>query len=99
YHLLLYPDEDEHLRWQYRYSATRSMRPEIPERSPFFNFVFAIAEPQWAHVADGVDTLQRWPLDLRNFQVRNSHRADVIVNPLAARHGHRTLLEPAPIDE
>jgi Two component regulator propeller len=99
YHLLLYPDADEKLRWQYRYSATRSMRPEIPERSPFFNFTYAIAEPQWAHVADGVDTLRRWPLDLRNFATRNSHRADVIVNPSSGRHGNRTLIEPVPIDE
>ena len=99
YHLLLYPDADEKLRWQYRYSATRSMRTEIPERSPFFNFTFAIAEPQWAHVADGVDTLRRWPLDLRNFAVRNSGRADVIVDPRNSRHGNRTLLEPVPIDE
>jgi hypothetical protein len=99
YHLLLYPDDDEHLRWQYRYSATRSMRPEIPERSPFFNFVFALQEPQWAHVADGVDTLQRWPLDLRQFETRNSHRDDVIVNPHSSRHRHRTLLEPVRIDE
>ncbi len=99
YHLLLYPDEDEPLRWQYRYSATRSMRPEIPERSPFFNFVFAIDSPQWAHVADGVNTLQRWPLDLRQFEARNSHRDDVVVDPRTSRHGHRTLLEPVPIDE
>jgi hypothetical protein len=99
YHLLLYPDTDENLRWQYRYSATRSIRPEIPERSPFFNFVYAIEVPEWAHVADGVDTLQRWPLDLRQFEVRNSHRADVFVDPRASRHGHRALLEPLPIDE
>jgi hypothetical protein len=99
YHLLLYPDQDENLRWQYRYSAARSMRPEIPERSPFFNFTYAVAEPKWAHVADGVDTLQRWPLDLRQFEVRNSHRADVIVDPRRGRHGNRLLLEPVPIDE
>jgi hypothetical protein len=99
YHLLLYPDEDENLRWQYRYSATRSMRTEIPERSPFFNFVFAIDSPQWAHVADGVDTLKRWPLDLRQFEVRNSHRADVVVDPRRGRHGNRLLLQPLPIDE
>jgi hypothetical protein len=99
YHLLLYPDKDENLRWQYRYSAARSMRPEIPEKSPFFNFPFAIDSPQWAHVADGVDTLKRWPLDLRQFEVRNSHRADVIVDPRKGRHGHRILLEPVPIDE
>jgi hypothetical protein len=99
YHLLLYPDEDEALRWQYRYSATRSMRPEIPERSPFFNFVFATGAPQWAHVADGVDTLKRWPLDLRQFEARNSHRADVVVDPRRGRHGNRLLLQPVPIDE
>jgi hypothetical protein len=99
YHLLLYPDEDERLRWQYRYSATRSMRPEIPERSPFFNFVFALHAPQWAHVADGVDTLRRWPLDLRQFEARNSHRDDVIVDPRSSRHRHKTLLEPVRIDE
>jgi hypothetical protein len=99
YHLLLYPDDDERLRWQYRYSAARSMRPEIPERSPLFNFVFAIDSPQWAHVADGVDTLKRWPLDLRQFQTRNSHRADVVVDPRRGRHGNRLLLEPVPIDE
>jgi hypothetical protein len=99
YHLLLYPDENEKLRWQYRYSAARSMRPEIPERSPFFNFVFATDSPQWAHVADGVDTLKRWPLDLRQFETRNSHRADVIVDPRRGRHGNRLLLEPLPIDE
>jgi hypothetical protein len=99
YHLLLYPDVDEKLHWQYHYSAARSMRTEIPERSPFFNFTFAIAEPQWAHVADGVDTLQRWPLDLRNFAVRNSRRADLVVDPRNSRHGNRTLLLPVPIDE
>ncbi len=99
YHLLLYPDNDDDLRWQYRYSATRSMRPEIPERSPLFNFVFAIDSPQWAHVADGVDTLKRWPLDLRQYEARNSHRDDVMVDVRSSRFGHRTLLEPVPIDE
>ncbi len=99
YHLLLYPDEDANLHWQYRFSAARSMRPEIPERSPFFNFPFAIAFPQWAHVADGVDTLRRWPLDLRQFATRNSHRDDVIVDPRSSRHGNQTLLEPVSMDE
>jgi hypothetical protein len=75
------------------------MRPEIPERSPFFNFVYAIEVPKWAHVADGVDTLKRWPLDLRQFEVRNNHRADVVHDPRSGRHGHRNLLVPVPIDE
>lgn len=99
YHLLLYPDDSEELRLQYRYSATRSMRTEIPERAPLFNFVYATAVPEWAHVADAVDTLERWPLDLRQFQVRNSGRADVVVDPRASRHGHVTLMAPLPIDE
>ncbi len=99
YPLLLYPEEDENLRYNFQYSAVRSMRIDVPERSPFFNFVFAVGFPQWAHVADGIESLKEWPLDLRTFRVRNSHRDDVVLNPVLNRHGRQKLLEPVGFDE
>ncbi|MBI1785733.1 hypothetical protein HYR69_11370 [Candidatus Sumerlaeota bacterium] len=99
YHLLLYPDEDPKLDWQYRYSAVRSMRPLIPEKSPFFNFPFAVEFPNWAHVRDGVETLKNWPFDLRQWSVRNSLRDDVVLDKRLNREGSSVLLTPPDADE
>jgi len=99
YHLLLYPDDDPKLEWQYRYSAVRSMRTLVPEKSPLYNFVFGVEFPEWAHVNDGVETLEQWPLDLRHWRTRNSQRDDVIINPQLTREHEKTLITPVKIDE
>lgn len=100
YHLLTYPDEDPWLTWRYKYSAARSMRPEGPEKSPFFIMPFATTFPEWAHVGDAVDTLREWPLDLREFRVVNSRRDDVQLDPRPVHRDDRPrLLVPVGFDE
>lgn len=99
YHLLQYPDDDPGLQSRYRYAAARSQRPEGPEKSPFFIVPFATALPKWAHMGDAVETLEKWPLDLRHWTVRNSHRDDVMLNPLPSRQRQPLLVTPLKIDE
>jgi hypothetical protein len=66
---------------------------EQPELNPFFNFAYAGAaiatqyadpygtydlSPKGAWLEQSVDTLRRFPLDLCNWRLTNSHRKDII---------------------
>jgi len=91
------------------------------ERNPFFNFVYAALclgegmQTQWGvtdlsptgdWLQDSVSTLTRYPLDLIQWPIKNSHRIDLV--PLGAHtrepgeaegHGHRVDGFVIPIDE
>ncbi len=99
YHLLTYPDEKDRQHWRYRYSAARSMRANVEEKASLYDFIFALELPKWAHVADGVDNLERWPLDLREWRTRNGHRDDVTVDKHLSRHNQVLLAEALNVDE
>ncbi|MDX1385910.1 MAG: hypothetical protein R3190_19825, partial [Thermoanaerobaculia bacterium] len=92
YNLLRYePDADLRSIWGHAFH--RYFLRELPERNPFFNFLYAAAvadvryEDQWGELdlqpgsgafAEAVESLERYPLDRLDWRLDNSHRLDVV---------------------
>lgn len=114
YYNLLNYERTPALRQQYLWSLRWYWCLEEPERCPLFNFIYAalddvstaeslplpVAE---AYLADGVDTLQRIPLDRVLWSYQNSHRLDIVpFPPFAYRDhpgGHLRNGRVVPVDE
>ncbi len=100
YYPLLKYETDPQLREIYRQSLERSWQVERPERNPLWNFIYAAATgSQQFDRAEAVLTLQQIPMDLITWTVSNSHRLDVVLNPLADRFGRKQSLTVLPPDE
>jgi len=104
-----------------RYSFYSYWLLEQPELNPFFNFTYAGScmgatyedpwsvfdlSPQGAWLEESVDTLERFPLDLCNWRLTNSHRKDILPLPSyrrepgdAAGRGYRRNGYVLPVDE
>lgn len=87
YNLVRY-ETDEKLLFIYYYSLSWYWSLERTERNPLFNYIFASIwkgtngyptreVPQWA-IDDAADTLVRYPLDRFDWDVKNSHRLDIV---------------------
>ncbi|OYT70871.1 MAG: transcriptional regulator, partial [Armatimonadetes bacterium CP1_7O] len=76
YPFLLYETNPDYRRL-WLMSLERSWQIERPERSPLFNFIYGALTGKPCDVEAAVQTLQEWPLDLRNWECRNSHRFDI----------------------
>ncbi len=70
-----------------------------PERSSFFTFVFATADPAQADITGAVANLCRIPTDRRLYPTLNSERADIQWARRPNRFGHRVLTRVLPADE
>jgi hypothetical protein len=79
YPLLLYERNPEYRRL-WLMSLERSWLIERPERSPLFNFIYGALTGKPCDVEAAVQTLQEWPWDLRNWECRNSHRLDIVLD-------------------
>jgi len=115
YNLLKYENDPE-LRSIYAFAFQRYWRLEFPERNPLFHFLFAgvVREDEWKDpwgttklgpngewLEDSIDTLKRFPLDLVNWRMENSHRLDIVrlpkhlrpgtVSPRGVRHDGKVL--------
>ena len=77
YYTVLSYETDPGLRAVYLASLERSWELERPERCPLWNFMYSALTNRLEEVRASVLTLQEWPMDLRSWRVRNSHRADV----------------------
>jgi hypothetical protein len=80
-------------------SIERSWRAIRPERSPLYNFIYGLATGKPCDVEEAVQTLQRWPWDLRGWEVRNSHRTDLVISSSRSRAGWLISTTPLPPDE
>ncbi len=120
YHLIRYEKDPEVLR-MFQNSIFYYWQIEQYERNPFFNFVYAACclgqgmQTQWGvtdlsptgkWLEDSVDTLKRFPLDLVQWPVENSHRIDLLPLPSHVREpgqaegkGYRVDNYVIPIDE
>jgi hypothetical protein len=79
YPFLLYETNPDYRRiWLM--SLERSWQIERPERSPLFNFIYGAVTGKPCDVEAAVQTLQEWPWDLRNWECRNSHRLDIVLD-------------------
>ncbi len=95
YNLLLYEDNPALIQRYAKGFASR-WEMERPELCPLFNFLAASVlegksyvtshetenlSPEGPWLDESIDTLQRFPLDLVDWRLTNSHRTDVILLP------------------
>ena len=112
YYSLLQYETDPELVERYAFSLKRYWDLDRPELNPFFNFVAAATlkgkkfddphrmydlTPTGPWLEDSVDTLRRFPLDLRNWAVNNSQRRDI--NRLGQGRGMKRNGKVLPVDE
>jgi hypothetical protein len=104
YPLLQY-EKDPALREVYRESLQRSWQIERPERNPLWNIIYAAgmaasgAPAKEFDRAESLRTLREIPMDQIEWNVRNSIRADVPIDPMADRQGRHQALVVLPYDE
>ncbi len=92
-------EQDPDYRRMWLMSLERSWQIERPERSPLFNFIYGALTGKPCDVEASVQTLQEWPLDLRNWECRNSHRADIVLDTRKGRFGEWQSVEIVPYSE
>ena len=99
YPLLRY-EPDPALLAVYKESLERSWQIERPERNPLWNVIYAAGTgAQEFDRPETVRTLREIPMDLVEWTVTNSHRADVPVDPMSDRFKRRQALVVLPYDE
>ena len=100
YYPLLRYETDPGLLAVYRQSLERSWQIERPERNPLWNVIYAAGTGAAESDRDAsVRTLREIPMDLIQWSVRNSHRRDVPIDPLADRFKRSQALIVLPYDE
>ncbi|MFZ4985509.1 MAG: hypothetical protein ACOYLF_08625 [Blastocatellia bacterium] len=100
YYPLLQYEKDPALRQVYQDSLDRAWQVERPERNPLWNFIYAAGSLKTEFdQAESVRTLREIPLDLIDWSVSNSHRADIPRDTLYDRFGRRQALIVLPYDE
>ena len=100
YYPLLQYEKDRALLDVYKQSLERSWQIERPERNPLWNFIYAAGSGATDFdLAESIRTLQEIPMDTIRWDVRNSHRLDVPVDPMGDRFDRRQALIVLPYDE
>jgi hypothetical protein len=99
YYSLLRYEEDPALRTLYLLSLERSWRLERPERNPLWNFIYGALTGNPCDVEASVQTLREIPLDLIDWRMVNSHRADIVRDEVPGRFGELQSVTVLPYDE
>ena len=100
YYPLLQYEKDPHLLAIYKQSLERSWQVERPERNPLWNAIYAAGTgAQEFDRAESIRTLHEIPMDTITWNVRNSQRLDVAIDPLADRFKRPQALVVLPYDE
>jgi hypothetical protein len=100
YYPLLRYEDDPALLDVYRQSLERSWQIERPERNPLWNFIYAAGtSAKEFDRAESIGTLREIPMDLVQWDVRNSRRLDVAVDPMNDRFKRKQALIVLPYDE
>ncbi len=85
----------EELRRQYVGAIRDHWEAERPERNPLWNFVYAATGATEFGLEEALWTLRHFPLDMVDWTVRNSHRADLTkLDQNFRRQQTRELLPP-----
>jgi hypothetical protein len=99
YPLLQY-ERDKALLDVYHESLERSWQIERPERNPLWNVIYAAGTgAKEFDRAETIRTLREIPMDLVQWTVTNSVRADVPADPMSDRFKRRQALIVLPYDE
>lgn len=100
YYPLLRYETDEALRKVYLDSLERAWQVERPERNPLWNFIYAVGRrTSDFDREESLRTLREIPMELVEWNVANSHRADIVRDLLADRFGRAQSLHVLPYDE
>ncbi|HKS36641.1 MAG TPA: two-component regulator propeller domain-containing protein, partial [Verrucomicrobiae bacterium] len=84
----------DELRAQYSATIRDHWEIEKIERCPLWNFVCSITQPKDFDVTGALWTLRKFPLDLSDWAVANSHRQDLTRLPDNFRHQQSAELLP-----
>jgi hypothetical protein len=109
YNLMKY-EKDARLRMIYGLALRHRWEVEAPELNPLFNFIAAAGlateklslTGPW--LEESAETLRRFPLDLFNWPLKNSHRPDIVrlrsfIAGRGGARGHRVDGRVLPVDE
>jgi hypothetical protein len=99
YYPLLRYETEPHRRALYLASLERSWQIEQPERCPLWNVIYGALTSQPCDLGAASATLREIPLDLRHWEVRNSQRPDVEIDPDSGRFKELQARTPLPADE
>jgi hypothetical protein len=81
---------DPYLRSIYLRSLERSWEVLRMQQAPLFNFMYGALTGNDCEVPEAVRNLREWPLELVNYNYRNSHRADLAPRPGYVPYGRGT---------
>ena len=96
---LLQLERDPVLRTALHAAVRRHYRVVEPEHASFYIFTYGTIDPDHADIEAGIANLREIPTDRRSWQMRNSHRADVVFDVRSDRFSHRQLAHVLPADE
>jgi hypothetical protein len=85
------------LKEQYKASIKDHWTVERPEKNALWNFIYAMTGEQDFDLEESVWFLKNYPLDLRNWSVKNSQRKDIELMPENFRK--QTTKELLPLGE
>lgn len=82
------------LKEKFREAIRDHWEIERPEKNALWNFTYAMTGPRDFDLEESIGFLQQYPLDLRNWAVRNSHRKDIELLPANFRNQTTKTLLP-----
>ncbi|MBI4905399.1 MAG: hypothetical protein HY820_17320 [Acidobacteria bacterium] len=99
YPLMQY-EKDPKLRVIYRQALEQWWKNMPRQKNPLWSFIYSASDPSARpNLNDAVWTLQRTPLDLVTWTVKNSHRTDIQWEPSQDRFRQRQSVTLLPMDE
>ncbi len=98
YTLLRYANVDAYLPL-YIKSLERTWAVSQPEKIPAWNIITSILLAKDCDLNVALDELQKYPIDLIDWKMENSHRWDLHEDPIVARGGNRQATMPIPTPE
>lgn len=82
------------LKEKFREAIRDHWEVERPEKNALWNFTYAMTGAKDFDLKESVDFLQQYPLDMRNWEVQNSHRKDIELLPSNFRNQTTKTLLP-----
>ncbi len=82
------------LKEKFREAIRDHWEVERPEKNALWNFTYAMTGAKDFDLKESVDFLQQYPLDMRNWEVQNSHRKDIELLPANFRNQSTKTLLP-----
>ena len=99
YYPFIQLEQDPGVREVLHKAVRRHYKIVAREKSTFFDYVFATIDPDFIDIAGSTQTLRDAPTDRRLWGMKNSHRADVLLDFRLNRHGEPILVHALPADE